>query len=355
MIQLFNGAYRVMGRMGGLSFLLLSVGAASGGQFDVIGTPIKTAMLAASAVGLDEKGNEVLYLDCAQPGSKLFLLQVNPKTDLVRQWNAPIGEGAWAIIVGPDHCIYLGTWESGYLLRFDPKQPDKGIVSLGKPSESETYIWELANAPDQRLYGCTYPGCKLVRYDPSGGKSEDLGRLDPKEMYSRWIAESTNGFVYVAIGTMRGQIVRFDPKSGEKKSLITDSERPATTPHVFRGVDGQVYAGYEQQAYVCDGDKLRSIKSLPAQPQPTFRDGTVVSSFSIQGGAVEYELKSPAGRVVKKSAKFDGAGVRVFVVGAGPGGRIFGSTALPLEMFAFTPASGAGVSPALGFAGETPA
>ena len=43
--------------------------------------------------------------------------------------------------------------------------------------------------------------------------------------------------------------------------------------------------------------------------------------------------------MVKKSAKFEGAGVGLFVVGNGPDGRIMGSTALPLEMFDFTPAT----------------
>jgi hypothetical protein len=61
------------------------------------------------------------------------------------------------MLIGPDGCVYLGTWESGCLLKFDPKRPEKGLESLGKPSASETYIRQLALATDGRLYGCTYP------------------------------------------------------------------------------------------------------------------------------------------------------------------------------------------------------
>jgi hypothetical protein len=51
---------------------------------------------------------------------------------------------------------------------------------------------------------------------------------------------------------------------------------------------------------------------------------------------IQYELRDREGRVEKGAAKFDGAGIELFAVGAGPTGRIFGSTALPLELFGFT-------------------
>ena len=149
------GAWFLLGAIAGFE--------ACGGQFENLGTPVKATMIAASAAGVNEKGEDVLYFSCAQPGNHLFLLQVNPTTDEARQWEAPVGEGAWAMAVGADHCVYLGTWESGYLLKFDPKKPEKGIESLGKPSASESYIWQLAFAGDGWLYGCTYPSSKLVR------------------------------------------------------------------------------------------------------------------------------------------------------------------------------------------------
>ncbi len=205
----------------------LTCSPASAGQFETLGIPVKTAMVTATAVGVDEKGDEVLYFDCAQPGDRLFLLQVNPKTESVRQFGAPVGEGAWAMAIGPSNCVYLGTWEDGSLLRFDPAHPEKGIESLGKPSPSQSYIWELVSARDGRLYGCTYPSAKLVRYNPGKAKGEDLGRLDPKEMYARSIAESTNGFLYAGIGTVRAQVVRFDPRTGQTKPLIQEDQRPS--------------------------------------------------------------------------------------------------------------------------------
>lgn len=315
----------------------LTFSSALAGEFERLGTPIKATMIAATGAGVDENGDDVLYFSCAQPGSHLFLLQANPRTGASRQWPAPVGEGAWALAVAPDKRVYLGTWESGYLLRFDPKHPEKGLESLGKPSQSESYIWQLAFGDDGKLYGCTYPSAKLVRYDPATGKSEDLGRLDPHEMYSRWIASSTNGNLYISIGTVHAQIVRFNPRTGESKPMWKENERPAGIPTVFRSTDGRVYASAANGSFLCDGDELKAVKELPARALPTLRDGSMLSEATVERGAIQYQLKHPNGVLEKKSAKFEGTGVKLFVVGSGPGGRIFGSTALPLEMFDFTP------------------
>jgi hypothetical protein len=313
---------------------------AHAGEFQNLGTPIKSTMIAASAAGVDEHGQDVLYFSCAQPGNKLFLLQANPRTGASRQWTAPVGEGAWALAVAPDQRVYLGTWESGYLLRFDPEHPDKGIESLGKPSASESYIWQLAFASDGKLYGCTYPSAKLVRYDPASGKSEDLGRLDPHEMYARWIASSTNGNLYISIGTVRAQVVRFNPRTGESKPLWKDEERPGGTPQLFRAVNGQVYTTASNGSFLCDRDQLTPAKTVPQRAEPKMRDGRVLSAQSVERGAVQYDLTASNGLVEKLSAPFQGAGVKLFVVGSGPRGRIVGSSALPLEMFDFAPNTG---------------
>lgn len=313
--------------------------AAPAGQFEVLGTPVKATMVAASAAGLDAKGDDVLYFSCAQPGNHLFLLQANPKTDAVRQWTSPVGEGAWALAVGPDHCVYLGTWASGYLLKFDPKHPENGIKSLGKPSPSESYIWQLAFGTDGRLYGCTYPHAKLVRYDPTTGMAADLGRLDPQEMYARCIAADTNGSLYISIGTVRAQVVRFDSHTGQTRPLIKESERPPGTPHLFRAANGQVYGSIDSKPFRCDGDELRPVSALPTALKPGLRDGRVLSGVSVERSTITYELQDRNGHVVKKTAKFDGAPINIFALRAGPGGRVFGSTALPLELFDFSPAT----------------
>ena len=326
--------------LGSLIAVLSCLGpAANAGQFEVLGVPVKSVLIMGAVVGVDEKANEVIYFNCAQPGNRLFLLQVNPDTGQTRQFAAPAGEGAWASLVAPDRCVYLGTWESGYLLRFDPRDPDKGLVSLGKPSATETYLWQFALGNDGRIYSCTYPQARLVRHDPRTGKSEDLGRLDEKEMYARSVASSTNGFVYVGIGTVRAQVVRFDPVTEKTKVLLGEDDRVGGTASVFRAIDGRVYAKVGPKAFRCDGDELTPVEATPAAEAVALRDGRVVSNWRVAEGKIVYTLTDKEGKTLEHKAEFTGAGIQLFTVGAGPGGRIYGSTAMPLEMFDFSPAT----------------
>jgi streptogramin lyase len=194
-------------------------------RFESLGIPVRVGGLMGCIAGPDGHGGEALYFNMNQTGGTLFLVQVNPDTGEARQFNAPVGAGAWAFIVGPDQKIYLGTWESGWLLRFDPKQPEKGIVNLGKPAASETYLWQFAIGKDGKLYSCTYPNAKLVSYDPSTGKHEDLGRMHPTEMYARSVAAGEDGWIYVGIGTRSREIIAFDPRTREHHSVLPESLR----------------------------------------------------------------------------------------------------------------------------------
>ena len=288
-------------------------------------------------VGPDGRGGEALYFNFNQAAAPLFLVQVNPNTGEARQFNAQEGPGAWAFIVGPDEKIYLGTWESGWLLRFDPKQPEEGIKNLGKPAASETYLWQFAIGRDGKIYSCTYPNAKLVSFDPATGKSEDLGRMHPTEMYARSIAAGKDGLIYVGIGTREGDIVAFDPKTREHRSVLPETlrgKRLAVTGVVSRGADGQVYGFFRGTIMKLEHGEATVVKASRGPPALKLRDGRVVVSRD-RGS---FALRDPdTGRTVQRTFKYAGAGDSLFVVGNGPGGCIYGSTAMPLEVFRYNP------------------
>ena len=125
--------------------LCLEKPSANEGPFEDLGVPITKAMLMGTIVGPDATGQkELLYFNFAQTGATLFLVTVNPDSGETHQYKAPVGPGAWALIRGPDEKMYLGTWESGYILKFDPQQADKGLQVIGKPSATENIkLWNL--------------------------------------------------------------------------------------------------------------------------------------------------------------------------------------------------------------------
>src|SRR5262245_17844229 len=203
-----NGASMRTGRFCSCIILLCVSGLAAtrpgGDSFESLGIPVRKGGLMGCIVGPDGKGGESLYFNFNQISGLLFLVQVNPDTGEARQFDAPQGPGAWALIKGPDEKIYLGTWDGALVLRFDPKQPEKGLVVVGKPSPTEEYLWQYDLGKDGKLYACTYPQAKLVSFDPKTDAMEDLGRMHPTEMYARSLVVGPSGKVYVSIGYEKG-------------------------------------------------------------------------------------------------------------------------------------------------------
>jgi streptogramin lyase len=324
--------------IGAVLVLILPAGATDGGRFEPLGVPVRTGGLMGCILGPDGLGGESLYFNFNQTGGKLFLVQVNPDTGESRQFNTPEGPGAWAFIAGPDERIYLGTWDGGLILRFDPRQSDKGIEVVGKPSPTESYLWQYDLGKDGKLYACTYPQAKLVSFDPKTGAMEDLGRLHPTEMYSRSVAVGPNGKVYVGIGTSIGDLVVFDPETGKHRSLLPPGLEGAqgwSTVGVSRRSDGNVYAEFGTNLMRLDDETVVRVNVAPERPLLKFRDGRIVTAFE-RG---RFTLRDPCTNItVERRFKYEANGDLIFVVGMGPSNCVYGSTAMPLEVFRYNPA-----------------
>lgn len=311
------------------------------GRFECLGVPVTKALLMKTAVGPDATGQkECLYFNFAQTGARLFLVAVDPDTGEARQYKAPVGPGAWALIRGPDDKMYLGTWESGYILRFDPAAPDRGIQVLGKPSATETYIWEFAIGKDGKLYGCTYGQAKLVSCDPKTDRLEDLGRMDDTQMYTRSIACGPTGKIYTGIGYGRANVVAYDPTTKSRKSILPDQYRTNTSASVHLGADGEVYASCGSQNFRVQDEALIPIDASPVSAQAglVLRDGRTVTVGIVSSDTCGYTLTDPrTGVTMSRTFHYQGDGAMLFVVATGPDGKVYGSTAMPLEMFVHDP------------------
>ncbi|MBI3735744.1 hypothetical protein HY256_04435 [Candidatus Sumerlaeota bacterium] len=307
------------------------------GGFETLGIPVRVGGLMGCIVGPNGRGGDALYFNFNQMSGNLFLVQVDPDTGEAHQFNAPEGPGAWALIAGPDEKIYLGTWSGALILRFDPKQPDRGIEVVGKPSPTEDYIWQYAIGKDGWIYGCTYPNAKLVRFDPKSGKMEDLGKMHETEMYARSVAVGPTGKVYTGIGTVVGDLVVYDPATGSHKSILPPGlrgDKNWTSVGVSRRSDGNVYAEFGSNLMRMDDETATIVQTGPGRETMKLSDGREVTAFA-RGS---FSIKDPkTGAITEKKFKYEGAGDLIFMVGAGPNGDVYGSTAMPLEIFRFDP------------------
>lgn len=308
---------------------------APSGRFEDLGIPIRKAGFKGCIVAPDRTGEkDILYFNFNQTGDRLFLLAVDPDTGKASQYLAPEGPGAWGYILAPDGKIYLGTWDGGLILCFNPSDPDSGIRVLGKPSETESYIWMFAVGGDGKLYGGTYGNAKLISYDTKTGEMRDLGRMDEAQMYSRTVAPGKDGRIYIGIGSANGDIVVYDPYTGKHGSIVPQEIKSKAKSGSTRiGNDGHAYAMIAEKWYRCEDSNLIPVPDFPGAVKQRFRDGRVLED----AGNGYYVIKQPNGEVERSTFSYTGTGVRIFHVANGPLGRVYGSSVMPLELFEYDP------------------
>jgi hypothetical protein len=324
------------------------------GKFVDLGIPVLRAGVYTRTLGPDERGEMTrIYAIFTQNAAPVFLVQIDPFTGIAKQFNAPIGTHPWGLVVGPDNCVYIGTAgdeaQGGLLLRFDPAHPEKGVVNLGKMAASETYVWALARGEgDGCIYGCSYGNGKVTAYDTRTGKFRDYGQMKPGQEYTRPIVVGQDGWVYTAAGTTAPDYIALDPRTGEHGSSRPTELTGTAVPELAqggwgvlrKGVDGHAYQRDNGKWYRLVGGKARPIAAseLPQPVVPRLLDGRELVGVTPEG---EWTLRDPAsGKETSGRFEYRSEGMKPFVLGQGPDGRIYGSTMLPLWLFRSDPATG---------------
>ena len=126
-------------------------------------------------------------------------------------YSFPDDSGAWALQYLPERGeLLVGTCErKGYLHCFDMKS--RTFVHTCR-IEGETYLWRFARGADGCVYAGTYPGCKLLRYDPVTRCLTDLGLLGDSEdnHYSRPLFATREGNIVVCAAHALFQVWLYD-------------------------------------------------------------------------------------------------------------------------------------------------
>ena len=306
-----------------------------------LGIPVREAISWGAYVGPGKTGKmDTIYLSFGQYQASLFLLAVNPTTGETRQYNGPLSSemGSWGFTIDQENRIYLGSYYNAHLLRFDPKT--EKWDDLGQPGgEKESFICALTTAPDGKIWGGTFPTAKLFSYDPKTGVIENYGRMDPDQFYC-YPTAGGDGLIYCSIQFEKMDIVVFDPDKKTKTSLIRIEDRKPLRINLTKGKDGKIYARFhtpEQWFRIEGGEKLVQVSEsdipFPSKGLPDGRQFSLIDNKILR-------IKNPETKEEKEiPIHHEAAGAYIFVVGAGPEGRIYGSSMLPLRLFVYDPQS----------------
>jgi hypothetical protein len=319
-------------------FLMISISTLRAATFAFrdLGQPVKEAICWGVYIGPGKTGvRDTVYLSFGQYEAPLFLLTVNPDTGATRQFNGPLSSemGSWGFAIDHENRIYLGSYYNAHLLRFDPKTERwEDLGRFGK--EKDSFICSLTTDPDGKIWGGNYPSTNLFYYDPKTGKDEHFGPMDPDQFYC-YPTAGDDGLIYCAIQFEKTDIIVFDPKKKKKTSLIPIEERKAGRISLIKGRDGKVYATppLQDSWFRIEGEQLVPIsKSEIPFPEKTLPDGKQISLTD--NGVLR--IQNPVTKEEKEILlKYDASGSFIFVVAAGPDGRIYGSSMLPLRLFVY--------------------
>jgi hypothetical protein len=322
-----------------LVFLILSpLSKISFAQKD-LGVPVREAICWGTFVGPGKTGEmDTIYLSFSQYDAPLFLLAVNPDTGQIRQFNGPLSSemGSWGFTIDHENRIYLGSYYSAHLLRFDPKT--EKWDDLGQPAgESESFICKITTARDGKIWGGTYPSAKLFSYDPETGLIQNYGRMDPDQFYC-YPTAGDDGLIYCAIQFEKIDIVVFDPEKKTKTSIIPPESRKPGRVNFVKGKDRKIYAKLstlDKWFRIEGGEKLVEV----SQSEIPFSQGGLPDgrTFSLIDGNL-LQIENPLTKEKKEiPLPYEAAGSYIFVVAAGPDDRVYGSSMLPLRLFVYNP------------------
>ena len=299
------------------------------------------------------EGSERLYLAYTYSGHQraLDILEVDPATWAWKRLPNPApSEYGACLVLGPDGNIYLGTRPNAHILRLNPRTGT--LVDLGQPAPvtGESFIYQMTVAADGKIYACTHPSARLLRCDPATGKLADLGPAAPQDedrlgkQYAYWIAAGRDGWVYESVGIARPHLVAYNVQSGERRDIISQAgdytaARDAVvgkTPFVYRGEDDGVYAVLGDKNFRLEGGAMNAIRAGTAATESRanrLKDGRVVE---VGDGEIRV-TDLTTGVSERHPFSYDGRESDVFRLAAGPEGRIYGSSILPLHFFTVDP------------------
>ena len=143
---------------------------------------------------------EKVVLSNFAAGATGNLILLDPSTGEGESLALPGDSGAWALLNLHDRRLLVGTCpDFGYLHALDLARRE-WLPALR--DEHETYIWNLVLGADGMVYGGTYPGCVLLRYDPARHVLENLGRVSSNagDLYSRMVYGGLPGHLLIACG-----------------------------------------------------------------------------------------------------------------------------------------------------------
>jgi len=313
-----------------------------------LGVPVKSVNWVRLHAGRNRKGLPVLLATMGQDNGTLFVCDIDLKTGHCEQYEAGTQSAnfptAWYI--EPDTGIlYVASAYSGHLHRHDPNAAAKNrkLEDLGPiDPPAANFPCRIDQAQDGRIFIGCHGNCSVTEFDPKTGQFRRHGRMDETDMYFYPFC-GKDGTLAGIVRMCRSHVVAIDPATGAHHPVgpVVDKQTEGdATIELLRGKDGLLYIRSSKGNFRVKGMQAEPVASIPdpGQPETCLPDGSRVrflddKSFEFR----RLQVAKPDGRARELTLDWEGKGTTLFLLHAGPDGRLYGSSMLPERLFSCKP------------------
>jgi streptogramin lyase len=255
---------------------------------------------------------------------------------------------AWAVAQAPDGTIYtagvVSSAAEARLLQWDWKGP---VSTVAAETPQCPHLFTIDAAPDGRVYLPNYKTNELHRFDPVTRQVERLCDFNGYGEHIRNIACAPDGFVYITCTDYKNTfIVGYDPAAGRAFRVTDPAGYRIHADSLVRDSNGRVLVSQRHWGravwHELKGGRPESIDAalvaLNDKNQPlAFQDGGYLTNI-VERTATAVDAN---GLAETFDIPWPEEPLRLFSVAEG-GGRIWGSTFIPLTLFSYDPVTGVG-------------
>lgn len=178
--------------------------------------PLEDVTAPGSSVGHGPDGQPQMYLMGSGEPAKFSV--VNALTsELVSVHELPGAGGSWAVETVNDGDVYVGSYSTGHLHRYN--SADDTMEDLGAPVPGQSAIWSLTHDENGVVYGGTGSDGHIFSYDPETGQTRDYGALatDDQPLLARSLTAG-DGKIYTGVGS-GAALYEIDAESGQRRQI----------------------------------------------------------------------------------------------------------------------------------------
>ena len=315
-----------------------------GTEIEDLGIAARSAEIRSVTAFRSAAGRRLAILRMQDRGPTGYLLLVDVDNRTSRQYDNPRkvrqGDSFGSILTHDEKYLYDQT--GGRVLEFDWKTGKTRLLGRPDPDQTVHFMCYYQDEAGTVWMG-GYPRATLSSYSPETGRFRNYGRMDKQEKYLFFLASDAEGWIYCGIGTARANLVAFHPATGERRELLPESERKTGSVSVIAGRDGFVYASigtfkgkYRNGTFIGPVTSIpparhdRAARSFsPNSRRYDFGDGSTIVHADADSRSMIIREKD--GTLTIIPFDFTSGGLNLTSLGAGPDGKVYGSTSHPLR------------------------